>query len=38
MVRERAYAAYIGAGQPRLAALVATELSMDHFLRGAMAV
>ena len=38
VLRERADAAYVGAGQPRAAALVATELSMDHFLRGTMSV
>jgi class 3 adenylate cyclase len=38
VLRERAYAAYVGAGQPRMAALLATELSMDHLLRGTMSV
>jgi class 3 adenylate cyclase len=37
-LRERAYAAYVDAGEPRPAAMLAVMLAMDHALRGAMAV
>jgi class 3 adenylate cyclase len=38
VLRERAYAAYVGAGQSRTAGALATQLSMDHLLRGTMSV
>jgi class 3 adenylate cyclase len=37
-LRERAYAAFVEAGEPRRAAMLAGMLSMDHGLRGAMSV
>jgi class 3 adenylate cyclase len=37
-LRERAYTAYVDAGEPRRAALLAVSLTMDHMLRGALSV
>jgi class 3 adenylate cyclase len=38
LLRERAYAAYAAAGQPRQAGVLATVLSIDHLMRGTMSV
>ncbi len=37
-LRERAYAAFVDAGEPRRAAMLAIMLSIDHFNRGALSV